>query len=32
MEDVLNITDDINENSKYNNDLLNAVNLIGKMY
>ncbi len=32
MEDVLNITDDINENSKYNNDLLNAVSLIGKMY
>ncbi|AVQ37293.1 flagellar biosynthesis protein FlgD [Clostridium botulinum] len=30
MEDVLNITDDINENSKYNNDLLNAVSLIGK--
>ncbi|MGO5072778.1 flagellar hook capping FlgD N-terminal domain-containing protein [Clostridium sporogenes] len=30
MEDVLNITDDINKNSKYNNDLLNAVSLIGK--
>lgn len=30
MEDVLNITDDINENSKYNNDLLNATSLIGK--
>ncbi|WP_251860484.1 flagellar hook capping FlgD N-terminal domain-containing protein [Clostridium sp. Marseille-Q2269] len=30
MEDVINITDDINQNSQYNNDLLNAVNLIGK--
>ncbi|EJO5346021.1 flagellar biosynthesis protein FlgD [Clostridium botulinum] len=30
MEDVLNLTDDINGNSQYNNDLLNAVNLIGK--
>lgn len=30
MEDVINITDDLNENIKYNNNLLNAVALIGK--